>query len=177
MYIHQCPCAYIHIHIHLCVCVFIRTYPYASCMEYLPTWTPRLVKLPCCAVHSWNMWTKCILKLKYPICIYLSSFGGVHQWGTPNEWFIMENPSYKWMMTDWGYPYDSENPQMGNIFQCMGIQSTHRITLDDTGMFYPKPRKKCVHFNALRLNSFELSQNSLTFHAGHICLLPGWGFP
>ena len=28
--------------------------------------------------------------------------------GSQNEWFIRENPIYKWMMT-WGYPHDLGN--------------------------------------------------------------------
>ena len=48
IYIHTSMYVRIYTYPHTSVCVFIRTYPYASCMEYLPTWTPRLVNIPCC---------------------------------------------------------------------------------------------------------------------------------
>ena len=46
------------------------------------------------------------LRLWFPM---YGKHGGFHKWVTPIAgWFIMENPSYKWMI--WGYPYFRKPP-------------------------------------------------------------------
>ena len=47
--------------------------------------------------------------------------------------------------------------------------------MDDLGvpLFWETPYVYIPGARVLRLNSFEVSQNSLTFYAGHVCFLPG----
>ena len=57
-----------YIYIYLCVCsydVYIYIYTYAPCMEYLPTWTPRLVNIPYIPYMEHIPYI-----MKYPICTH-----------------------------------------------------------------------------------------------------------
>ena len=63
--------------------------------------------------------------------LFLDHFGGsLHMGvtknrGTPNGWFIMENPILKWMI--WGYHYFGKHPykqlSKPSLFRCMGMKS------------------------------------------------------